>query len=733
MKKRCFAILTICGMLLSLASCGAITISSYVVPDSLTVLEDTMLAENNRFSLQWDGEKQCVLLHGREDNYVWSTIPYGAYQEDSGSVYLNSLLFIDYFNTADNAVTTERGYLAVEDGTTSAEKIENGILVTYYFRELELTIPIRLTLMEDYLDITLHAEDIVESGKNKILSISLAPNLCSVANTVSRSSYLFIPTGSGALMYTDEALSTSERRYTGEVYGTDGGRLRLDVVEDEEKVTLPIFAAKAEDDHALLAIIDQGAEAARLEAAVGNRRYGYSQVYPSFLIRGYDEVEQMVANVSTDAKAMADTWAKDAVYSVNYYPLSGKDADYNGMANRYRQWLETEGLLTKQTSIQMPYQVELVGGAQKTEYLLGVPYTSTVALTTFEEAKGLLETLTENTAAKPSVLLSGFGTSGADVGQVAGGYRFGGDFGSAAQQKALETYCQTNAMPLFTDFELARFSKNGSGFTTLFDTAKTANCQPSAVYPLLRNIRSPDKHAAKVRMLKRSELNKAMEKLLRFTDKRVSGISMGSLGNNAYSDYTSRDTYMKNGIGEQVREMMSTAQKAGHAVSLRGGHAYAGGLADSISDLPLSNGNYRVFDEEIPFYSMIFRGYVPLYSQPLNTESDRQALLLRAVEFGIAPTFLLTARDDLELSATRAGDFYTTSFSQQKDYIIETVKQTLPYYREVAGATIVSHQLLTDGVAKTVYDNGVAIYVNHAARAVTVDGLTIPAQSWLMP
>ena len=55
----------------------------------------------------------------------------------------------------------------------------------------------------------------------------------------------------------------------------------------------------------------------------------------------------MVANVSTDAKAMADTWAKDAVYSVNYYPLSGKDADYNGMANRYRQWLETEGLLTK--------------------------------------------------------------------------------------------------------------------------------------------------------------------------------------------------------------------------------------------------------------------------------------------------------------------------------------------------------------------------------------------------
>ena len=733
MLKRCFVMFLLCATLCSLTSCGVIPIADYIIPETLTITEDSILAENDLFSLQWDSERCCVQLFNRTDDYVWSTTPYEAYQEENSSVYLNSMLFVDYFNTSDNAVTTERSYLAVEDGTVSAEKIENGIIITHYFRELEFTIPIRLTLADDYLDVTLCAEEIVESGKNKILSISLVPNFCSVPNADNQSSFLFVPTGSGALMYTDEEVANSERRYSGETYGTDAGRLRLDVVEEEEKITMPFFAAKAEDDHALLAIIDEGAEASRIEAIAGNRRYGHSQVYSTFIIRGYDEIEQMVANVNTDAKAMADTWAENATYSVHYYPLQGKEADLNGMATRCRQWMTDKELLAKQESVQMPYQVELVGGAQKTTYILGVPVTSTVALTTFEEAQTLLKELRENVLVSPNVLLSGFGTSGADIGKVAGGYRFGNVFGSSGQQKALELYCLDNDIPLFTDFEFVYFSKNGSGFNTLLDTAKTANSQLAVAYPLLKNIYAPNENADKVRLLKRSNLMDVMNKLLKSMGNKVSGISLGSLGNIAYSDYSSRDTYMKQGIGEQVRELIAKAQGENHKVSLRGGHIYAGGVVDSVSDLPLGNGEYRSFDEAVPFYSMLLHGYVPLYSQPINTGSSEKELLLRAIEYGISPTFLLTARDDLALSASQADELFATEFTGQKDVVINAVKESASFFQATAEATIVAYEQLSKGLSKTVYSNGIVVYVNHTDKEVDIDGLTISAQSWLMP
>ena len=48
----------------------------------------------------------------------------------------------------------------------------------------------------------------------------------------------------------------------------------------------------------------------------------------------------------------------------------------------------------------------------------------------------------------------------------------------------------------------------------------------------------------------------------------------------------------------------------------------------------------------------------------------------------------------------------------------------------VAGAVMVSHEKLDDGLTRTSYDNGWTVYVNYGAQARTIGGTTIPAMDY---
>ena len=70
-------------------------------------------------------------------------------------------------------------------------KIENGILIEYYFSKLEIMIPIKYVLREDSLLVSLDVKEIAEGNKYKVTKVSLAPFMTSVKNTESKD-YLFL-------------------------------------------------------------------------------------------------------------------------------------------------------------------------------------------------------------------------------------------------------------------------------------------------------------------------------------------------------------------------------------------------------------------------------------------------------------------------------------------------------------------------------------------------------------
>ena len=127
-------------LLISLCACGKNVTDD--VPEynenKTQILTDGTVAENEKFTLSWDSDRYALLLTSKRTGEIWSSIPYEFYKknETSGpaSVTLSSPLSITYIDTKMQTVKSIKASVEVyKNGRINAEKIEDGILVTYYF------------------------------------------------------------------------------------------------------------------------------------------------------------------------------------------------------------------------------------------------------------------------------------------------------------------------------------------------------------------------------------------------------------------------------------------------------------------------------------------------------------------------------------------------------------------------------------------------------------------------
>lgn len=711
-------------LVLPLGACSSADEVTDIKPGEMQSLSSGTVAENENYILEWDESKSCALLKSRGGETVWSTVPYDFYLTDDTNINLNAPMFISYYNPSDGSLMTAKAYSdCIEMNNLSVESENGEITMTFYFEDAEISVPLTVSLTDDGLKATVKASEIKESGKTQLISVSVLPYLCSAPNSESKSDYLLVPVGSGALMYTDEEVQEFSRAFSGEVYGTDAARHLLDNSVDEETVRLPVFGVK-HGDNALFAIIEQGAEAASVNADAGNYKNGYSTAYASFAVRGFDETEVERTGYS-DALIYSDEYNSDAVYSVTYYPLTGDSADYNGMARLYKQKL---GLASADKD-QRSYRISFLGGSSVRDVAVGIPYSRIQSATTFSQAKEILSSLTDNGIA-PSVVLKGFTADGTETGRIAGGYSFASKLGGKKGYKDLKEYCEENGIELYAEFETVRFNTSANGFGTSLDTALTAGKRLAAFYPLKKNIRYGNESLKKDSLLKRSQLDKAIEKLtgkLKYT----SGISLSSLGNIAYSDYSDTAYYTKGGMASQVQSLLTNIKNAGHRLNTSSANAYAAAVSDSISDVPLTNGEYLSLDASVPFYQEVFGGTAALYSTPVNLSEDLTASVLRAVEGGVAPSFTVSYERSTALADTQSAEYYGSLYSGNKESIASVVSKTADFYEKTASGEISSHKILSTDVTKTVFSNGVTVLVNHGGKAVKAEGKEIPAYSFL--
>ncbi len=716
----------VAALLLSLCACGGKKqAANYTLPGTMETAASGEVARNERFSLRWDAEKNCVLFADTATGQIFGTTPYAYYQTDGDNYSLSSPLVIEYYDRYDGSIQTAKAKDCADEGTVSAAA-ENGTLrVTYYFDAAGIAVTVEYSLREDSLQLRLRTDDIRETGRTELISVSLAPYLCSAANRADRSAYLVLPVGSGALMYTDEDASGVARTFSGMVYGSDPACTALTDPAEETAIRLPFFGMK-DGNAALCAVIESGEGAVRVDATAGNSRNGYSAVYPTVFVRGYNNAEWE----NKDALLLTEQPVSGLDCVIGYYPLTDGEASYTGMAACYRRFLEKNGRLKKSGQALLPYQVTLIGGVRVKSFTLGIPHNTVQAVTTFAGAETILKELTADTGLTPTVLLKGFGSSGISAGKIGGGLTFAGVLGGEKGHRRLEAYCQAQNIPLYTDFELIRFTETGTGVSPLLHAALTADGQSVGRYPLRFNVRTENTDAVRVRFAARDRLPALAQKIAAFCRGRVSGTALSSFGQTAYSDYR-QDVYaLKNGLAAQAEQVTETLRTE-HPLLLEAANAYAAGLADVLTKVPLENGGYDALDETVPLYAAVFGGSIPLYSDAVNLAADPVALLLSCAEAGVSPGFVLGDSADEALLEADEPLYCGILFDGQREAVAKAAAGTAELMSRIAGSGIESHDILQTGVTRTVFRNGTTVLVNRTASAVTADGVTVEAYSFV--
>ena len=158
--------------------------------------------------------------------------------------------------------------------------------------------------------------------------------------------------------------------------------------------------------------------------------------------------------------------------------------------------------------------------------------------------------------------------------------------------------------------------------------------------------------------------------------------------------------------------LISTVRDGGKSVLASGANDYAAACADRIMDAPMQSGQLDAFDVDIPFYAIVFRGYVPLAGTALNLSVDADELFLRSVESGCGLTYAVTAAYDPLLSNSNYPYFSRTVYEDLKDDMASNVERISAYLDDIRGAEITAHEVLDNGLRKTSFSNGTIVYTN---------------------
>lgn len=581
----------------------------------------------------------------------------------------------------------------------------------------------------DDLVVELPGDEMSYELDNPLKDIVFLPYFMSSNST---DGYLFVPDGSGALIYLDNnytGYQYSARYYNGDILTNAGS-----YVSFNNEMTLPVYGMKS-DDMAILGIIEEGAEVATLTTAVNGTSSAvpYARAYLTFTVRDVETTASFIGSVTNFTQRMtSDDYFADTI-RVRYRLLTGDDANYSGMAKAYQNYLKDQGVLSEaEPEDEAPIFVNFLGEIDKTKYFLGVPYDGKVSLTTFSQAKDILTSLNANGVHNIKVQYTGLANNGLNQRAVES-VKVSNELGGTSGLQDLASYVDSIGGELYPDFLLQtaytdkNLSKEERSFFITGAVAQIYNfdlvtntVETDEKYPLY--IISPTYISDYI-----SKFESSYSKL------GINGLSSSDFMTFISANYKKGKNLSMTNAKPAYEEAMNTL--ADYKLILNNPIVDAYNIADYITDLPRGNSGLRVLDASIPFTQLVLNGCITYATEALNTStSDIWEDMMRAIETKSALKFRFIAADTTILQDTTADDVFMAEYSLWESKIGAYYEEYNEYYQKVKDATIVSHEVFdrNDKHVKVVYSNGVTVYLNYDEEDAVLDGVSVSAQSYVI-
>lgn len=679
------------------------------------------MSENERFVLYADPSSGEFYAEDKDTGSRWYSNPPDRGSDSIANDLLKNdmssqliLKYVDMEAGNESSVNSYSG--SVVPGGAVLSEMEQGFSMEYTFPEKGSRVRMEVRLMEDYLEVTIPAAEWLETAPNSFLAMSVLPYFG--AGSGEEEGYLFVPDGSGALIYFNNGKQAYDD-YKQTIYGSDLAREELVRGSVQQDVRMPVFGAQ-NGENGFLAVVTQGDALGTIYGRVSGTKTSYNNVYCEFSLRTSGVKNLGNGNLVT---IYEENIVGTEGLTIRYYLLSEGDCDYNAMARAYREYLvEEQGMSSREPAEELALYLELYGAIRKSENLLGIPVTVTEALTDYTSALELLQKLKQEEV--NHIVLKYTNANQDNVkGTYLTEYKPLAKLGSSRQLEELTSYCRENHIVFAPNADLLTFKKSSFlGIGKYLYGSREITGIPVSRYQYKLSTDRVDESKQESFLTSPVKLGEKTDAFVASLQKlSFDSVSLDTLGNRLYSDY------YRAGAGRQeaLAYMQEAAEKiAGQTEALlfSNANAYMLPYAGYVEDVPQQSSGFNITDEDIPFYQLAVNGLVSYATSAVNFSANPTTLVLRAIESGSALKYTWITGDPAELIHTDYMDLYGTDSDAWMESALESYRLVNEIYRKTEGTQLIRHRILDSGVRESTYANGVRVIVNYNEREVLVDG-----------
>ena len=475
-----------------------------------------------------------------------------------------------------------------------------------------------------------------------------------------------------------------------------------------------------------LAIVTEGDALTNITSTRGGRIHKYNSCYPSFYPRPKDSynLAEAISIGSNTTYTVVSERKYTGSYRIQYIMLTDPEntenrtegrtyyeTTYVGMAKAYREYLENVGKITKLTADNVdeniPMYIESFGTTETDETVLSIPVTVKKALTSFENLQLMAKELRGDLLTKEEICelmditadeydemgmtpekyqqrtskitnlnfrLTGF-TNGGMLSTVPTKVKFEKAAGGNNGYKSFLQFAADNGIGVYPEFDFAYMSDTSlfDGFRYKRDAVKTIDnryISKRSYDAVLQSFTVDGKICISASVFRDyfEKFQKSMDKIL---GDLTTGISVGTLGSDLNSDFDEDEPYNREDIRNYTEEMLAQIKQNYGSVMIDAGNAYAIPYADVLLNVSLDSSRYLNASEAIPFFGMVYHGYVVFAGKPTNMAGDVDYELLKIIENG-ATLYMMLSYDNIELLKEDPvlSKYYAISYEIWKDSLL---------------------------------------------------------------
>jgi len=207
-------------------------------------------------------------------------------------------------------------------------------------------------------------------------------------------------------------------------------------------------------------------------------------------------------------------------------------------------------------------------------------------------------------------------------------------------------------------------------------------------------------------------------------------LSVGDFANSINSDFSEAK------FADRVKSLKLTVAaieklaKDNNSLMASAPNKYAAKYIDIFSDMPLSASGANIIETHVPFLQMVYSGYKDMATEPINMTSGDFSLT-KLLSFATSPSFTFGYEKSSVIMNTGYTEYYSFCFDDWKKDAVELYKAYSEATEKVRGKSIVSHNILKNGICQLKYEDGTVFYINDTNEDITSGGKIIKAKSYI--